>query len=196
MFNINKKNEEQIESKINSRNNDLCELIINLLFVSGDGMTIHKISDVIGEDKKIILDNLGEVKSKLRSVGLDLTDHEEKKNERVLQIVTGKNHNIQSLLYKSESIEELTPAQLQTLTLVAYLGEATNHEISFMRGVQSSMTLRLLTVRGFLIKSGNHYRLSVESLKHLGVTEQKELKDYENINQNLKNKLKDAINVD
>lgn len=79
---------------------------------------------------------------------------------------------------------ELTRAQLETLTVVAYRGPVTRPEIEQIRGVNCSVILRNLLVRG-LVQENTHkdellpkYSLSVAALAHLGVSSAEELPDY------------------
>lgn len=170
--------------------------IVNLLFISGEGITHKKLCDLFNIAATDLNKIIKELKILLNDVGLDLMDHEEKHGSKKLSIITGKGSNeVLSEFFEKEKDEALTPAQLQTLTLIAYLEEATNSEVSFIRGVQSSQTLRTMCVRGFIVKNGDHYKLSTDSLMQLGITSNIELKDFETISANLKNKLKDALNA-
>jgi segregation and condensation protein B len=82
---------------------------------------------------------------------------------------------------KDELKGDLTPATLQVLTLVAYLGEVTREQISYIRGVQSAQSIRTLLVRGMITRSGEVCSLSIDALRSLGVTSKENLPDYERI---------------
>jgi segregation and condensation protein B len=90
---------------------------------------------------------------------------------------------------KEELKGDLTPATLQVLTLVAYLGSPTREEISYIRGVQSSQSVRTLSVRGLISRSGEVCTLTENALKHLGITSPSLLPDYERIHNELLQKL-------
>ncbi|MFH1766812.1 MAG: SMC-Scp complex subunit ScpB [Patescibacteria group bacterium] len=85
---------------------------------------------------------------------------------------------------KEETEAELTRPQLETLTIIAYRGPITKPEIEQIRGVNCSIILRNLAVRGFVVEREDKkffqsvYTLSSEMLRHLGVHEAKELPDY------------------
>lgn len=88
---------------------------------------------------------------------------------------------------KEEFREVLTPAALETLAIVAYLGPVTRTTIDQIRGVNSSSILRNLLIRGLVerltdIQKGNVYlyRVSNEFLKHLGLTSREELPEFQN----------------
>jgi segregation and condensation protein B len=91
--------------------------------------------------------------------------------------------------WKEELKGELTPAALQVLTLVAYMGEPTREQISYIRGVQSSQSIRTLTVRGLLTRTGEVCVLSLDACKQLGITKPEELPDYETIHKELTEKI-------
>lgn len=88
-------------------------------------------------------------------------------------------------LMKEEFQESLTPAALETLSLVTYLGPVTRSSIDYIRGVNSSFTLRNLLLRGLIerapaVKGGGYeYSASMEFLKHMGITRTEELPEYE-----------------
>ncbi len=135
--------------------------------------------------KEDIEKHINELSVALESIGLSLLHSNEG-----LSIVT---QSIQAPLveafWKEELQGELTPATLQVLTLVAYLGAPTREEISYIRGVQSSQSIRTLTVRGLVIRSGEICRLTGDALMHLGITKIEDLPDYETLHASLVEKL-------
>jgi len=80
--------------------------------------------------------------------------------------------------------EDLTSAALETLSLVAYFGPITRAHIDFVRGVNSSFTLRNLLIRGLIERTftkGNVYSYTVtfDFLRHVGLGRPSELPRYE-----------------
>ncbi|MBT3418747.1 MAG: SMC-Scp complex subunit ScpB [Candidatus Magasanikbacteria bacterium] len=77
---------------------------------------------------------------------------------------------------KDEVAGELTRAQLETLTVVAYQGPVTRPELEQIRGVNCAIILRNLLIRGLIEEttSSEHilpvYTLSILSLRHLGIS--------------------------
>ena len=78
--------------------------------------------------------------------------------------------------------EELTPAAVETLSLVAYFGPIARAQIDYVRGVNSSFILRALLVRGLVDRTqkGNAYvyEVSADFLKHMGVAKVEDLAQY------------------
>jgi len=109
-------------------------------------------------------------------------------NNNCIQLATKPDfQNLIQDFIKEEFRETLTPAALETLAIVAYLGPVPRSIIDQIRGVNSSFILRSLLVRGLIEKSTNpehsniyYYDLSSDALKHFGVSKKEELPDYQN----------------
>ena len=87
-----------------------------------------------------------------------------------------------------ELSREIGDAGLEVLSLLLYQGAGTRAQIDYVRGVNSSTTMRTLLARGLILRAGNPqdareyvYRPSAELLAHLGVTDSKNLPDYDKI---------------
>ena len=87
-------------------------------------------------------------------------------------------------IIKDEFRESLTPAALETLALVAYLGPTTRATVDYIRGVNSSYSMRNLSMRG-LVERGEEkgslfrYTVTQEFLKHMGLSSVQELPEYD-----------------
>lgn len=85
---------------------------------------------------------------------------------------------------QKEVTSELTRAQLETLTVIAYRGPITRPEIEQIRGVNCSLILRNLLMRGLLEERSEaddlvpSYVLSIDALRVLGIGSPEELPDY------------------
>ncbi len=80
-------------------------------------------------------------------------------------------------LRENEFVHDLGKASLETLAVIAYQGGATRGEIDWMRGVNSSASLRTLLMRGLIEgredaqdKRRICYSITTETLAHLGIT--------------------------
>jgi segregation and condensation protein B len=88
---------------------------------------------------------------------------------------------------KDETVSDLTKAQLETLTVIAYRGPITRPELEQVRGVNCALILRNLLIRGLIVEDDtvNHlavsYRLSLDALRHLGINSLAELPEYETL---------------
>jgi segregation and condensation protein B len=79
---------------------------------------------------------------------------------------------------------ELSRPSLETLTVIAYRGPITQPELEAIRGVQCSLILRNLLIRGLIVERDDVgrgepvYTLSSDTLRYLGLHSEKELPDY------------------
>jgi segregation and condensation protein B len=79
--------------------------------------------------------------------------------------------------------EDLTPAALETLSIIAYFGPALRAQIDYLRGVNSSFILRSLLIRGLVNRKikGNayEYEVSFDFLKYMGVNQVSQMPQYD-----------------
>ncbi len=95
-------------------------------------------------------------------------------------------------LTKDDMQSELTRPQLETLTIIAYRAPITKAEIEHIRGVNCSIILRNLLMRGLIEERNDKnklqpvYTLSSKMLRHLGIHSVEELPDFEDLHENSK----------
>lgn len=88
---------------------------------------------------------------------------------------------------QKEISSELTRAQLETLTVIAYRGPLTRPEIEQIRGVNCALILRNLMMRGLLEENAAlddlvpSYVLSLDALRVLGIQNVRDLPEYETL---------------
>ncbi len=173
---------------------ELEKKIINIIFAAGEGIDIITVAKILDINKEEIENSILSIKNNLSSLGLELVVSENN-NSKFLSLTTKSEYsNLLETYFKVQTEEDLTPAQLQTLTIVAYLKEVSVQEVSFIRGIQSIQTLRALSTRGLVKKLGEKYVLTLEAFKILGISLNEDLKDYEKLSQNLRSKLSEALN--
>ena len=164
--------------------NNLHAKIEAILFVYGEPIKIKKLADILEVKENEVREGLlalGE-KMKVGESGLNLMILDDKAT-----IVTKPEfQNVVKKIVKEELDSELTPASLETLAIIAYLGPVARAQIDYIRGVNSSFILRNLMVRGLAQrevakdKSGNFlYNITFDFFKHIGVSSQEELPDFE-----------------
>jgi len=105
---------------------------------------------------------------------------------------SGTNAALIERIRKEEYARDIGKAGLEALSAVLYRGPLTRSEIDFIRGVNSSQTLRTLTLRGLVRKVQNPkdersflYEPTTELLSELGVVRAQELPDYADVRQKL-----------
>jgi len=100
--------------------------------------------------------------------------------------------NILQAVGSEELQADLTAPQLETLTIIAYRGPITKPEIEHIRGVNCSIILRNLLIRGLIEEHEDSAKISVvfsisaDMLKQLGAHDVSELPDYNSFHKNAK----------
>lgn len=177
------------EEKNMIRGLDLHAKMEALLFYYGEPMQTKKMANVLGIKKEECEAALLEWEAALKNNGsrgvtlLRLDDG--------VQLVTKPDlKDIGEKVLKEEIRENLTPATLETLALVAYLGPLPRSTVDYIRGVNSSFTLRNLVMRGLVDRDqeGNmySYRPSFAFLKHMGVEKPDDLPEFDHFHTILK----------
>ena len=155
-----------------------------LLFVYGEPLEIKKIAKILGFKEAAVREGLLGLAEVMKDEqrGLALIEDKDK-----VQLVTKPEFaKILEDITKQEFSEKLPPATLETLSIVAYAGPISRADIEYIRGVNSSFTLRALVMRGLVErqidpKRSNAYIYSVsfELLRHLGLTKNLDLPEYQ-----------------
>jgi segregation and condensation protein B len=168
-----------------------------ILFLLGEPVQISYLANIADCPEGDIRDALIILSEKLQGRGVALVQ----KDDRVMLSTAGEACDILEKLVKDEYDKNLTKPMLETLAIVLYKGPITRQEIDYIRGVNSSFTLRNLLVRDFVEReeknSGAYlYRPSFKLLQYLGVKRLSELPDYDAFRERIDDFLKgeaDAI---
>lgn len=168
-----------------------------LLFVSGEGMTISKLSETLGKKNDEIESSLNLLKIHLEqdhfiSILQDA--------DRVSMVTSSEASKVVEEFAKEEFSGELTRSGLETLSIIAYKAPIKRSEIDYIRGVNSSFMLRNLLIRGLIERVRDPkdsrsyvYRISIDFLKFLGLTSISDLPEYGSFAQKLEEFLKEQI---
>ncbi len=164
--------------------NNLKATIEALLFIYGEPIKIKKLAQIANTDEDTVSRVLEELRLSLEAEerGLKLMLYE---GEATLTTKPELGSLLQNVI-KEELDAELTPASLEALTIIAYLGPCSRPEIDYVRGVNSSIILRSLIVRGLVTRkpdpdNGDNYlyQVSGDLLRHIGLASPKELPKYD-----------------
>ncbi len=139
---------------------------------------MEKLAKITKAKKEEVVSALEELAGDYANRGFTLIRHEDK-----WQLGSSpENSRYVEDLVKNEFTEELSRAALETLSIIAYKGPLTRAEVEYIRGVNSSFTLRNLLMRGLVERIDNPkdarsylYSVGAEFLKYLGVTRIQEL---------------------
>jgi segregation and condensation protein B len=151
-----------------------------LLFSTGRPLTRKELAKMLGQDAGAVDIALNELTS-ATGRGVVVVDDGREVELRVSSTAAPLVEQVR----KDEYSREVGRAGQETLAAVLFRGPLTRAEVDFIRGVNSSQTLRTLTMRGLLRKIPNPrdersflYEPTTELLASLGVSSVKELPDY------------------
>ena len=166
----------------------LREIIECLIFVSMEPLSLEKIKGVLQEYPD------EEIQKAVDEILISYSANE--KGFQIIQaagglLFTTKPQHDEWIrrLYKDERRSKLSPAALETLSVVAYHQPVTLAEISAVRGVDSSHSLKTLLLRRLVKITGRKkapgkpliYRTTDKFLAHFGLNDIKELPSKEEI---------------
>lgn len=163
----------------------MIQKIITILFLSGDPVSIDTIATILNVKVKEIEEQFSELEKVVESTGLSLLQSK----EGIALVTSPTQATLVEAFWREELHGDLSPAALQVLTLVAYLDNPTRETISYIRGTQSALSIRSLSVRGLISKTGEVCSLTPQAMKFLGITDVRDLPDYETIRKGLMEKL-------
>ena len=152
-----------------------------VLFINGEPVAIDRLAKILGGDKTRIRQAAEELDQKLSGTALTLVWKGDS-----LQLVTRSEFakDVETLV-KEEVSRDISRAAAETIAIVAYRGPVTRMDIDYIRGVNSSYTLRNLLVRGLIERKTNPkdgrtyvYQTSLEFLKFLGLNKTEDLPQY------------------
>lgn len=159
-------------------------ILENLLFISGHPVGLKKISEImeISENEAMEIAKIlnGEYESQNRGFRLVFSENK-------IQLISSPDSlEMAAKMVKSDFEEELSPAALETLAIIAYQGPIGRIAIENLRGVNCSFILQNLAIRGLIEKKNNPqdgrsyiYSVSFDFLRHIGVSRIEDLPNYE-----------------
>ena len=131
----------------------LTEVIETLLFVTPRALTIQQLKDLVGLEP-----STKELRQAVQKLNLEyeLTGRVFRIEEVAGGFQMRTVSRVREWIRKVDAIKpfRLTPANLETLSIVAYKQPVTRAQIEFLRGVDSSSTLRTLLQRRLVRISG------------------------------------------
>lgn len=167
---------------------DLKNKIESLLFISHKPLSAAELAKLTEAGKPAVEESLGLLQEEYRAKngGIELLQLADK-----YQLATaGGNSELIAKFLNTEVTGELTRPSLETLTIIAYRGPVSKAELELIRGVNCSLIIRNLLIRGLIeatedkVRATTVYSITFEFLKHLGFDSINELPDFEKLNRN------------
>lgn len=181
-----------MEQTINNEN--LLGAIEAILFVYGEPMSALRITNILKKGEGFKKVTKEEVSKELVNLARILTQEQrgltlifslgEEGDEAQLVTQPAFSSLLENFI-KEEFKENLSPASLETLAIIAYLGPLARAKIDYYRGVNSNFIVRSLLIRGLIDRYPDPqrsnvylYRPSFDLLKYLGITSIEQLPEY------------------
>ncbi|HNV12772.1 MAG TPA: SMC-Scp complex subunit ScpB [bacterium] len=162
--------------------------IESLLFVSPKPLSLKELADVLEIKTEDVEREIGELINDYKNGNRGILIIENSKKYQMSS--SPESAEVVQKFMQSEVSGELTPASLETLTIIAYRGPIKKKDIEKIRGINCSLILKNLLIRGLIEeKQGNEiedniYTVSLDFVKFLGISSLNELPDYEKFNKN------------
>jgi segregation and condensation protein B len=157
----------------------LARIVEALLFLAPEPVALEDLRDATGEDEWAVLDALTELRDGLHGRGVQL---KEVAGGWSLVSHPAAEEAARRLLGRPRT-PALTPAQAETLSVVAYLQPVSRPEMARIRGVASESATAALVERGLIEEAGRSpfgavlYRTAPLFLKVFGLRSLEELPD-------------------
>lgn len=158
-----------------------------ILLVANRAVNLKELSaslNIKPEEAESILDELAEY-YKAQNSGIKLI-----KAANNYQLVSAGEHaDVLKKFLKTEVNTELSQASLEALTIIAYRGPLTKLELERVRGVNCSLIIRNLLLRGLIEesfdkqKNETYYQVTLDFIRFLNFQSIEDLPDYEKLHQ-------------
>lgn len=155
----------------------------SILFVASKPLPLKKMAKVLNLSEEAVAEALRDLKNKYDlTAGVVLINN----NDEWQLVSNPDNKTITENFVKAEISGELTKAQLETLTVISYCGPITKPELEQLRGVNCSLIIRNLMIRGLVKENDSEgllpsYEVTMDYIRHLGLTSLTELPDYQEL---------------
>ena len=166
-----------------------------ILFAGARPFSVRRLAELCESTPKEVEEALEALERRLEKTAVML-----QRAAQEVQFVTRPEHaDVVKQVARDEVSGELTRPSLETLTILAYRGPLTRPELEQIRGVQSSIILRNLMLRGLVEEKEDTrlgqpvYAATFDFIRHLGLKSLEDLPDYEALrgHENVMDVLKD-----
>ncbi len=154
----------------------------SILFAAGKPLALKKIADMLNlttaEVEELVKDLIKIYQT--NEHGLEIVLHQ---GEAVMATIPANSELVKDFI-KAEELGDLTRPQLEALSVLSYRGPLTKPELEQVRGVNCSLILRNLMIRGLVElvnedKAYPRYQITVDFLRYLGLSDISGLPEYE-----------------
>lgn len=158
-----------------------------ILFAATSSLSVRQLAKVTGANDEKVAAALAELEERYTDVGSGLTVIH--RGKEVMLATKPELGKLIGAFLKEQIGGDLTRPQLETLTVIAYRAPVTKAELELIRGVNCSLIVRNLLMRGLIDERQDPtihtevYEPSFEFLRYVGVRKVDELPQYEELHQ-------------
>lgn len=160
-----------------------------ILFWKGEPQSIKELTKYLKTSDADITTALASLEENLKTRGIVLM----RNGDEVMLGTSPDASSIIEAITKEELSKDLGRAALETLSIILYKGPLKRSEIDYIRGVNSTFIIRNLLIRGLVQKQQSVsdqraplYAASFELLSHLGITDVKQLPEFEEVQEQIR----------
>lgn len=168
---------------------NLAQKIEALLFIAGRPLTKQKMAAVVKAKEEDVANEVDVLQKRYEEQGSGLALV---KVAQSYQLTTAKETSGTIADFIKEEVSgELTKPSLEALTIIAYRGPVKKAEVEQIRGVNCSVIIRNLLIRGLIeeeTRKGDvspSYSVTADFLKYIGLTKIEDLPQYESLSSNV-----------
>lgn len=155
-----------------------------ILFSEGGPVTKKRLMQLLSVDERALGAATSDLRSRREGSGISLGETE---TELALLISPHASETVEKA-FERDLGKEIGDAGLEVLAILLYIGPSTRARVDYIRGVNTSWTIRTLIARGLVERAQNPadareylYRPTTELLAHLGSSRLEELPEYAKI---------------
>lgn len=163
-------------------------LIEAILFTEGQALRISRLAELMEVDQNTVLKALEKLEENLANRGLALA----RQADEVALVTARETSDGLEKLAARELAGEVSRASLETLAVIVYLGPIHRAKIDYIRGVNSTFTLRSLMIRDLVERVADPvdartflYQPTMNLLLKIGLQNWNELPDYQTVRQDV-----------
>jgi segregation and condensation protein B len=165
----------------------LTQKIFQTLLYFGEAVSFIDLAKFLNIKIEEIIENLINIEDFSKSLALNLIQ-----TETHLEITLSPE--ISKIINTNKTAqlkEDLSESSLEVISVVLYKEKVSKAEIDFVRGVDSSRSIKSLLLRGLIeksvIKNKTFYLPTIDTLKYLNINKHHDLIEFKEINDRLKN---------
>lgn len=174
------------KSQISNRVDKKLTYLESILLVSDKPLSIEVITKTLNLKKRQVKELIKKLQEKFNKENSGI--HLAIAGKKVQFTTNPTSEKITKNFIKEELNSNLTNASLETLTIIAYRGPITKSELEQIRGVNCSIILKNLMIKGLIENELNKekmlevYNVTLDFLKYLGINKVNSLPEYEKLN--------------